>query len=196
MSAILEHVRAKGYTQAQLIDILDEYQPSVSNLLKGRISQVSIEKLLRYADRLHLRTSIAVRPIEGRSRRVRTQATASARLPAQKLVAANLAMSIRIFYKLFVLRGELAGIRTQDPRLKRALLYQLSYELAIRPLFQNYHKVTSLPFRPEAWNRSREPGLRINQLYSAFPSPPSAANCDKTPFTSFAKSFPAGNRNR
>jgi hypothetical protein len=25
--------------------------------------------------------------------------------------------------------GELAGDRTQDPRLKRALLYQLSYEL-------------------------------------------------------------------
>ncbi len=63
LSAILEHVRAKGYTQAQLVDILDEYQPSVSNLLKGRISQVSIEKLLRYADRLHLKTSIAVRPI-------------------------------------------------------------------------------------------------------------------------------------
>ncbi len=29
----------------------------------------------------------------------------------------------------FVLSGELAGARTQDPRLKRALLYQLSYEL-------------------------------------------------------------------
>src|SRR5271167_4756636 len=29
-----------------------------------------------------------------------------------------------------LLRGELAGNRTQDPRLKRALLYQLSYELA------------------------------------------------------------------
>ena len=28
-----------------------------------------------------------------------------------------------------LMRGELAGIRTQDPRLKRALLYQLSYEL-------------------------------------------------------------------
>jgi hypothetical protein len=28
--------------------------------------------------------------------------------------------------------GELAGNRTQDPRLKRALLYQLSYELATR----------------------------------------------------------------
>ena len=33
-------------------------------------------------------------------------------------------------HKLFVLYGELAGNRTQDPRLKRALLYQLSYELA------------------------------------------------------------------
>jgi predicted XRE-type DNA-binding protein len=88
LSAILEHVRAKGYTQAQLVAILDEYQPSVSNLLKGRISQVSIEKLLRYADRLHLHTSVAVRPIDGRSRRVRIQTTASARRPARKLAAA------------------------------------------------------------------------------------------------------------
>ena len=62
LSAILEHVRTKRYTLAQLVDILDEYQPSVSNLLKGRIAQVSIEKLLRYADRLHLQTSIAIRP--------------------------------------------------------------------------------------------------------------------------------------
>ena len=88
LSAILEHVRTTGYTQAQLVEILDEYQPSVSNLLKGRISQVSIEKLLRYADRLHLQTSIVVRPIDGRSRRVRIGATASARRPAQKLAAA------------------------------------------------------------------------------------------------------------
>jgi predicted XRE-type DNA-binding protein len=88
LSAILEHVRAKGYTQAQLVDILDEYQPSVSSLLKGRISQVSIEKLLRYADRLHLKTRIAVRPVEGRSRRMRIRVTASARRPARKLAAA------------------------------------------------------------------------------------------------------------
>jgi predicted XRE-type DNA-binding protein len=89
LSAILEHVRAKRYTQVQLVDILDEYQPSVSNLLKGRISQVSIEKLLRYADRLHLRTSIAVRPIDGRSRRVRVRDTADTRRPARKLAAAS-----------------------------------------------------------------------------------------------------------
>lgn len=85
LSAILEHVRAKGYTQAQLVDILDEYQPSVSNLLKGRISQVSIEKLLRYADRLHLETSIAVRPIQGRGRRLSVSGSASARRPTRKL---------------------------------------------------------------------------------------------------------------
>ena len=87
LSAILEHVRTKGYTQGQLVDILDEYQPSVSNLLKGRISQVSIEKLLRYADRLHLQTSIAVRTIEGRSRRVSARGAASARLPGRKLAS-------------------------------------------------------------------------------------------------------------
>ena len=91
LSAILEHVRAKGYTQAQLVDILDEYQPAVSNLLKGRISQVSIEKLLRYADRLHLQTSIAVRPVEGRSRRVSVRGAASARLPGRKLAARGVA---------------------------------------------------------------------------------------------------------
>src|SRR6202050_2973057 len=81
LSAILEHVRAKGYTQAQLVDILDEYQPSVSSLLKGRISQVSIEKLLRYADRLHLQTRIAVGPIDGRSRPVKARQKHGRRSP-------------------------------------------------------------------------------------------------------------------
>lgn len=85
LSAILEHVRAKGYTQAELVDILDEYQPSVSNLLKGRISQVSIEKLLRYADRLHLQTSVAVRPMETRPRR---RAGPNARCAARKVTVA------------------------------------------------------------------------------------------------------------
>jgi hypothetical protein len=32
-------------------------------------------------------------------------------------------------YNSFILSGELGGSRTHDPRLKRALLYQLSYEL-------------------------------------------------------------------
>ena len=88
LSAILEHVKAKGYTQAQLADVLDEYQPSVSNLLRGRISQVSIEKLLRYADRLHLQTSIAIRPMEGRSQRGTRTHKAEAQRPARKVAAA------------------------------------------------------------------------------------------------------------
>jgi predicted XRE-type DNA-binding protein len=67
LSAILEHVRSEGYTQAQLVSLLDEYQPSVSNLLKGRIAQVSIEKLLRYADRLSLEASIAIRPTSAKT---------------------------------------------------------------------------------------------------------------------------------
>jgi transcriptional regulator with XRE-family HTH domain len=81
-------VKVKGYTQAQLADVLDEYQPSVSNLLRGRISQVSIEKLLRYADRLHLQTSIAVRPIEGRRRHKTSRQKQIAQRPARKLAAA------------------------------------------------------------------------------------------------------------
>ena len=88
LSAILEHVKVKGYTQAQLADVLDEYQPSVSNLLRGRISQVSIEKLLRYADRLHLQTSIAIRPIENGSRRTTSRRKQTAQRPARKLAAA------------------------------------------------------------------------------------------------------------
>lgn len=32
LSAILEHVRAKGYTQAELVDILDEYQIAMASL--------------------------------------------------------------------------------------------------------------------------------------------------------------------
>ncbi len=86
LSAILEHIRAKGYTQAQLVDILDEYQPSVSNLLKGRITQVSIEKLLRYADRLRLQTSIAVRPVARRTRPTKSAARSMIR-PAARRVA-------------------------------------------------------------------------------------------------------------
>lgn len=66
LDAILDEVRRKGYGQHELVDILDEYQPNVSNLLHGKISKVSIEKLLTYADRLGLKT----RWTFGRYRRV------------------------------------------------------------------------------------------------------------------------------
>jgi hypothetical protein len=87
--------------------------------------------------------------------------------------------------KIAVKRGELAGIRTQDPRLKRALLYQLSYELAIRPLFSNYHKVTG----PHCSLRSRDLGQGIDGLDFLHPSLQLAANRNKGSFTPHVKSF-------
>ena len=65
LDAILSEVRRRGYSQRDLVDILDEHQPNVSSLLHGKISKVSIERLLTYADRLNLRTEWKV----SRSRR-------------------------------------------------------------------------------------------------------------------------------
>lgn len=62
VEAILAEIDRRGLTQRQLVDMLDEYQPNVSNLLHGRISKVSIEKLLSYADRLKMQSSIELLP--------------------------------------------------------------------------------------------------------------------------------------
>ncbi|HEX4066241.1 MAG TPA: XRE family transcriptional regulator [Acidobacteriaceae bacterium] len=68
MEAILTEIDRRGFTQRELVDVLDEYQPNVSNLLHGRISKVSIEKLLGYADRLKMQSRIELRPSAARSR--------------------------------------------------------------------------------------------------------------------------------
>lgn len=70
LSALLERIREKHHTQAQLARILDDYQPNISNLLNGKISKMSIEKLLSYAQKLNLETEITIKP---RSRAVRTK---------------------------------------------------------------------------------------------------------------------------
>ena len=62
VEAILSEIDRRGFTQRELVDVLDEYQPNVSNLLHGRISKVSIEKLLTYADRLKMHSDIKLRP--------------------------------------------------------------------------------------------------------------------------------------
>jgi len=54
LDAILSQIKRHGFTQRDLVAILDEYQPNVSNLLKGKINSVSIEKLLGYSDRLKI----------------------------------------------------------------------------------------------------------------------------------------------
>lgn len=62
VDAILSEIDRRGFTQRELADVLDEYQPNVSNLLHGRISKVSIERLLNYADRLRMQSNIRMRP--------------------------------------------------------------------------------------------------------------------------------------
>jgi predicted XRE-type DNA-binding protein len=62
LDAIRSEIERRNYTQRQLVSILDEHQPAVSNLIRGRINQVSIEKLLRYADRLGMRARLKVLP--------------------------------------------------------------------------------------------------------------------------------------
>lgn len=61
VEAILAEIDRRRLTQRQLVDILGEYQPNVSNLMHGRIGSISIEKLLRYADRLDLKSRIQMR---------------------------------------------------------------------------------------------------------------------------------------
>jgi predicted XRE-type DNA-binding protein len=58
MTEILEEVSRKNYGQGHLVELLDEHQPVISNLLRGKISQMSIEKLLIYASRLGLKFDI------------------------------------------------------------------------------------------------------------------------------------------
>ncbi len=62
LDAIRTEIERKKYTQRQLVSILDEHQSAVSNLMRGRITQVSIEKLLRYSDRLGMRAMLKVLP--------------------------------------------------------------------------------------------------------------------------------------
>ena len=67
--AILYEVKRRKYCQAQLVKILDEHQPVVSNLLRGKITQMSIEKLLIYADRLGLSLDVQCPRHQTRRRR-------------------------------------------------------------------------------------------------------------------------------
>ncbi len=62
LDAIRAEIDRKGYTQRQLVEVLDEHQPTVSNLLHGKITQVSIEKLLRYSDRLGMKATVKIVP--------------------------------------------------------------------------------------------------------------------------------------
>ena len=65
LDAILREIELRGYTQNQLVEMLDEYQPSVSNLVRGKIAKVSLEKLLAYSDRLKMTATVTVHTKSG-----------------------------------------------------------------------------------------------------------------------------------
>lgn len=70
--AILDEIKRRKYRQAELVKVLDEHQPVVSDLLHGKITRMSIEKLLIYANLLGL--SLDVRSPRPQTRRRRAAA--------------------------------------------------------------------------------------------------------------------------
>jgi predicted XRE-type DNA-binding protein len=72
LTALLGRIRQQRYTQTKLAEILDDYQPNISNLLNGKISKMSIEKLLSYAQRMDLDADIT---LKFRPRSVRSKKT-------------------------------------------------------------------------------------------------------------------------
>lgn len=51
---------AKNYSQSQLQRILEEPQPRVSDLLRGKIAKFSLETLVNYAYALQMRPEIKI----------------------------------------------------------------------------------------------------------------------------------------
>ena len=58
--ALLQHIEQQGFTQAYLVTTLKAQQPDVSNLLRGKISRISITKLIQFAGRLNLDARVNV----------------------------------------------------------------------------------------------------------------------------------------
>lgn len=59
--ALVQHIEQHGLTQADLVTTLKAHQPDVSNLLHGKISRISITKLIQFAGRLNLDARVTVR---------------------------------------------------------------------------------------------------------------------------------------
>lgn len=51
---LMSYIRAKRFTQAKLVLLLEIHQPDVSHLMNGRISRFSVAKLIQFAGKLNL----------------------------------------------------------------------------------------------------------------------------------------------
>ena len=68
LDAILRVVERHKLTQKQLAVVLDDHHPNISDRVNGRIAKFSIEKLVRYADRLGIETT--VKTVEHKNRQL------------------------------------------------------------------------------------------------------------------------------
>ena len=60
MEALLKIIDHHGYTQKELISILDQKQPHVSNIMAGKIGNFSSEKLASFLKALNATVQIKV----------------------------------------------------------------------------------------------------------------------------------------
>ena len=65
--ALIDCIARQRFTQADLVLRLKAHQPDISNLLKGKISRVSITRLIQYAGRLNLDARITIAPLHSRN---------------------------------------------------------------------------------------------------------------------------------
>ena len=60
--ALTEYIDRTHLSQADLVVRLKAHQPDVSNLLKGKISRVSITRLIQYVGKLNLEAKVKIAP--------------------------------------------------------------------------------------------------------------------------------------
>ena len=77
--ALLQHIEQHGFTQAYLVTMLKAHQPDVSNLLRGKISRISITKLIQFAGRLNLDARVKVSAPKATGKRLPSLKTSSAK---------------------------------------------------------------------------------------------------------------------
>ncbi len=59
-TALISLIKGNKYTQKELSILLDQPQPRISELLNGKISKLSLEKLVDYLERLGAHTSLKI----------------------------------------------------------------------------------------------------------------------------------------
>jgi len=69
MSRVTEIIRARRLTQARAADLLGTNQPTVSDLMRGKLSKFSLERLIAFLNALDQDVEIRVRRLPADSNR-------------------------------------------------------------------------------------------------------------------------------